>query len=123
LPVNATGSYFLPDVSKSVDVKWADGFPVYKSSQSDTGTAKQDLVWDWGTLQKFRFGHYYAKAIVVYNDGTRDVSAEAILDFWVIPWKLLIFAIFVLIIVIIGAVTVFKKVARLTYKKDRDIKK
>ena len=123
LPVNATGSYILPDVSRSVDVKWEDGFPVYKSSQKDSGSGNQDLVWDWGTLQKFRFGHYYAKAIVVYNDGTRDVPAEAILDFWVIPWKLLILCILLLAIVIIGVITVFKKAARLTHKKDREAKK
>ncbi len=115
LPVNATGAYILPGVSRTVSSNWTDGFPVYKT---DSGSSDKHLVWDWGTLQKLRIGHFTAKAIVIYNDGVRDIPVEATVGFWVIPWRLLGVFLVVLLLVIIGVATLVRKTARMASKKD-----
>lgn len=119
LPVNNTGAYILPGVTRTVSSSWNDGFPVYKT---DAATSKKHLVWDWGQLQKLRFGHFVAKTVVIYNDGTRDIPVEASVGFWVIPWRLLGGFMLVCIFLIVGLVTFVRKTARLTRKKDVDKK-
>ena len=105
LPVNESGAYFLPSTEREVTVKWEDGFPVYKTT--DQGTK---LVWDWGDLQKLRIGKYTAKAIVVYNDGQRDIPIETAVSFWVFPWKIALVSLVFLTLLIVGVVTIIKKV-------------
>ncbi len=115
LPINASGAYVLPGTSRSIDAAWDNGFPRYEKKE---GSDKQQLVWDWGDVQNFRFGKYTAKAIVVYNDGQRDIPIEAVLEFWVIPWKLLVLCTILGILLIVGIVTIVKKTVKLS-KKDK----
>ena len=115
-PVNGTGAYILPDVSRTLQTDWSTGFPVYK----DTAEAgKKKLFWNWSDLQNFRIGHYVAKAIVIYNDGTRDVPAEASIDFWVIPWKMLAILLVVTVLLVVGVVSIVRKTLKVTKKKHR----
>ncbi len=114
VPVNATGAYILPGITRTVSSTWSDGFPVYKT---DTATQKSKLFWDWGSLQKFRFGHYVAKAVVIYNDGNRDIPVEASVGFWVIPWRLLLLVFVVVVLMVIGVVTIVRKTARFARNK------
>ena len=118
LAVNGTGAYFLPGVTKTVNASWNDGFPAYKTD----GAGKKHLFWDWGTLQKFRFGHFVAKAVVIYNDGIRDVPTEVTISFWVIPWRLLGVLLVIIILTIVGIVTLVRKTARLAHKKHANEK-
>jgi hypothetical protein len=46
------------------------------------------LNWDNFNPGKLRFGRYTAKLVMVYNDGQGDVSTEAKVNFWVIPWRI-----------------------------------
>jgi hypothetical protein len=90
LPVNSTGSYILPDTSRTLTTAWDDGFPVYKTFTASDGSTTRKLTWNWADLSKLRIGRYTAKLVAVYNDGHRDVPIEAETTFWVIPWKLLL---------------------------------
>ncbi len=117
---NNSGAYLLPDVSRNLTSDWQDGFPIYKEIKSaDNTLPKKSLVWDWSNAQNFRFGHYYAKLIAVYNDGQRDVPVEAIIGFWVIPWKLIIIGLVVILILITGAVTIIRKPIKTINRKRR----
>ena len=115
LPVNSTGAYILPGVSRTVTTKWTDGFPVYKTDAQ--GTSR--LTWDWGTLQKLRIGKYTARVVVIYNDGSRDIPIEASVSFWVMPWRLLFGVLVVLILVVVGVVTSVRKTAKLAHTKGK----
>lgn len=112
--VNEKSAYILPDVTRSLTVEWSKGFPVYKTNEE----GKKSLVWDWSTLQNFRIGHYVAKAVVIYNDGTRDIPTIAEIDFWVIPWKMLLGLLFVIVLLVIGVVTIIRKTMRVVKKKQ-----
>jgi hypothetical protein len=115
LSVNQAGAYLLPDVTRSVEATWSDGSPVYKT---DSSTGKKSLSWNLTALDKFRFGRYYAQAVVVYNDGVRDIPVQASLSFWVIPWKLIIGAVIIVVLLLVGLITTLRKTARLAYKKS-----
>jgi hypothetical protein len=116
LPVNESGAYILPATSRSTQSQWTVGFPSYeKKAESE----KQQLVWDWGKAQNFRFGKYTAKAIVVYNDGQRDIPIEAAIEFWVIPWKLLFVVLIIAALLVVGIVTILKKTVLLSKKSNK----
>ena len=114
LPVNQAGAYILPGVSRSITQDWSDGFPVYTTNATDN---KSKLQWNFGRAQNFRFGHYVAKAVVVYNDGNRDVPVMASLSFWVLPYKLMIVGLLVLVVLVIGVVTIVRKTTKVARRK------
>ncbi len=95
LEVNQGKGNILPKTSRDFTASWSDGSPVYKL-QEENGKivlkdGKQVSKLDWSNFNpsKLRFGKYHAKVAMVYNDGYGDVSTEAELDFWVIPWRIL----------------------------------
>lgn len=95
IPLNTTGGYILPGNTRAMNSEWNEGFPRYTAN--DNGQSK--LVWNWKELNDLRFGKYVAKAVLVYNDGQRDIPVMASVSFWVIPWRIII-ALFVVIIVL-----------------------
>lgn len=115
LPVNATSAYILPGVNRALVSDWVEGFPMYKSDP--TNPEKKNLVWDWSKVQNFRIGHYVAKVVVVYNDGTRDIPIETTVGFWVIPWKMLLVLFVIVAVLIVGVVTLVRKLLRTAHKK------
>lgn len=125
LPLNAKGSYILPDSGRTINLAWRDGFPVYVSEKTaDNAPSKRKLQWDWGKAQQFRFGKYTAKVVAIYNDGQRDVPVRAEISFWVFPWKLLLAGLVILALIITGAVVIvrrFIKVGRRVHKARHHI--
>jgi hypothetical protein len=98
---NTEQGNILPGSDRVFDMTWNDGFPSYK----ETGTgkdAKKTLVWDFSKIQKLRFGRYTANLVAVYDDGQRDVPVEAVVSFWVIPWRILGGIFLILLLVIAG---------------------
>jgi hypothetical protein len=90
LPINPGSGYILPDKSRTFTTSWSSGFPRFVTVQtSENGNPALKLQWNWRELNQIRFGHYVAKAVVVYNDGKRDIPVTANYDFWVIPWRLI----------------------------------
>jgi hypothetical protein len=100
LAVNDKKGYILPGTQRDTTASWSDGFPYYKTTTGADGKPKQSLIWDWGKAKfaNIRFGHYTAKLVAIYDDGTRDVPIQMEISFWVIPWR----AIILLIVVVVG---------------------
>lgn len=117
LQVNQSGGYTLPDTSRKLNMEWNNGFPAYEQVN---GVPK--LVWDYSNLSKLRIGKYTAKAIVIYDDGERDVPIEAIVSFWVIPWKIIGGLLLLLTLVFVGVFTTIKKSSSLFKRKPKKAK-
>jgi hypothetical protein len=94
---NAEGGNILPGTNRIFSEKWSDGFPVYvEKTESDQvildqqGKQVKQLKWNFSEVPKLRIGKYRAQLVMVYDDGKRDVPVEATVEFWVVPWRLLI---------------------------------
>ncbi len=110
LPVNDKKGYILPGSERTLNAQWSDGFPTYQTTTAADGSQKTTGVWDWSQLSHFRIGRYTAKLVAVYNDGQRDVPIEQEVTFWVLPWKIILGALIVLVILIFGIWTILRKV-------------
>lgn len=110
IPINSEGGYILPGNTRQLTAEWKDGFPVY---------ANNKLSWDWHNLGQLRFGKYVAKVVLVYNDGQRDVPIIASVNFWVIPWRILIISLIVIIVLGMGLFGWGRLIAKGTKKVRR----
>jgi hypothetical protein len=114
IDVNSTRGYILPGSYRNFVTNWKDGTPVYqdlKDAQGKVindadGKPKQKLVWSNFSASKLRFGKYDARLIVIYDDGNGDVSTEARLSFWVMPWRI-IAALTVIFLLVVGGLWAF----------------
>jgi hypothetical protein len=102
LPVNGNGSYILPGTTRTLNINWESGFQVYKTVLAEDGSKKRQLTWNWTNLSKLRIGRYTAKLVAVYNDGQRDIPIEGQINFWVVPWKMLLVVLVVLMLIVAG---------------------
>jgi hypothetical protein len=102
LALNGKGSYILPGSTRILQTQWDSGFQVYKTIVNDDGSKSRQLTWNWANLSRLRIGRYTAKVIMVYNDGQRDVPIVGEVSFWVIPWKLLLIALVLVLLVTAG---------------------
>lgn len=96
---NVERGNILPGTDRVFELAWNEGFPAYQET-TENGKTTQELKWDFGEVQKLRFGKYTANLVAVYDDGQRDVPVEAVVSFWVIPWRII--GGILLIILIIG---------------------
>jgi hypothetical protein len=109
VPFNETGGNTLPGVTRIYKSSWNDGFivrePVKKGADlvlDKNGNKTYKTVIKWDSVTKMRIGKYTAKAIVVYNNGRNDVPLEALVSFWVIPWKIILAITLILALLIFG---------------------
>lgn len=108
LEINQAKGNILPGTSRQFASDWSDGTPVYKLKEVDgkvvlkDGKQVRSLSWSQFDPSKVRFGKYHAKIAMVYDDGTSDVSSEAELDFWVIPWRIIGALLFVILFIAAG---------------------
>jgi len=115
LKINPNDGYIIPNSKRVLKTQWNDGFP----SRDENGK----LVWDWSKLSKLRVGRYTAKAILIYDDGLRDVPIEATATFWVLPWKILLIGLVILLLIIIGLYTMLKRVFKaINVRKNKILK-
>ncbi len=107
LDVNSAGSNVLPHSNRNFKVKWSDGFPVHKDKivngqpvADKSGKVIQKLEWNTSSsFSKIRFGKYYARLTLVYNNGKRVVPLTGIVSFWVIPWKFILVGLVILLLI------------------------
>jgi len=99
LDFNNERGNILPGTNRVFSLDWSDGFPSYQDVKVGDKT-KKALNWDFGKIQKLRFGRYTAQLVAVYDDGQRDVPVEAVVSFWVIPWRIL--GVILLITIFVG---------------------
>lgn len=123
LPVNDKGGYILPDNERLLSTNWTGGFPYYQITKNADGTEKKTEVWDWSQVSNFRIGMYTAKLIAVYNDGQRDIPIEREVTFWVFPWKIVLAALVVVIILGFGLWTIVRKIWRLVRRGKKKTEK
>lgn len=100
LPVNSANKYVLTGTSRDFTVGWNSGFPRYITDAN----GQRHLQWDWKHLNELRFGRYVAKAVIIYNDGQRDIPVVTATTFWVIPWTLLIGILIITFILVMGVI-------------------
>ncbi|MBU6389085.1 hypothetical protein KGQ71_01070 [Patescibacteria group bacterium] len=120
LPINKENGNILPNsIRRYTSSQWSDGFPVYvpqkNGNQAVTqpnGAPVMKLNWDMTKLSNFRIGRYRATAVVVYNNGTRDVPLSLSTDFWVIPWWILTGGAVILLILLAGLYSILKSLFR-----------
>ena len=106
---NESGGNTLPGVTRTYKSSWNDGFiirePMKKNGEfvmDKNGKKTYHTVIKWDSLTKMRIGKYTAKAIVVFNNGRNDVPLEALVSFWVIPWKIILVIALILALLIFG---------------------
>jgi hypothetical protein len=119
LNLNSGGGNILPGTNRVFQTQWTDGFPVYKPKTLDgqvlsgkNGLPIEQLQWNITRLPKFRFGKYYARLVVVYNNGTRDIPIESEVSFWVIPWTLIIGFVLFLALLGVGLWTIIRTISK-----------
>lgn len=108
IEVNKGKGNILPSSVRQFSSDWNDGSPAYVLKEVDgkpvtdkDGNRVYTLSWSKFDAGKLRFGKYHAKIAMVYDDGRGDVSTEAELDFWVIPWRIL--GVLLVVLLFIGA--------------------
>lgn len=119
IDVNSGQGNVLPGTDRIFQVQWANGFPVYQLKRlngqivSDKkGKPIQQLKWDIAKVPEFRYGKYYARLVLVYNNGSRDVPINGEVSFWVIPWLLLLGLLLFSILVLLGLWTIVKNIIK-----------
>ncbi|MCA9369203.1 hypothetical protein KC721_02810 [Candidatus Woesebacteria bacterium] len=134
IQINASNGLILPGSTRTFKLSWDDGFPRYETQQENgkivydsSGNPKKKLSWDLTRAQLFRFGKFTGHLVFIYDNGMRDVPTESIVDFWVIPVRLLAVAGVLLLLVLIGICLplfmVIKKLLRKTGTTTKSTKK
>lgn len=130
IPINAAGGNILPNSSRVFNLSWSNGFPVFQPKTINgqkivdkNGNLVQQLQWNFSKANEFRFGKYYAKLVMAYNNGTMDVPVVATLSFWVIPWKILGIAAVVIVLLVVGIYTSGHRLADRTFSKIKFTRK
>jgi hypothetical protein len=117
LPLNAENGHILPGHNRTFTSTWDAGFPKFAIAKASADSKpKRSLQWNWSEFNHIQFGHYVAKAVVLYNNGQRDTTLTATHDFWVIPWRLLGILAVVGILLLIGLVSIIFLIVRLVRK-------
>lgn len=126
LEVNLRKGYILPDTYRKFTAAWEDGSPLYKARIAnnkvmldDKGNQLRELKWDKFNMGKLRYGKYHAKLVMVYDDGKGDVSTEAHLDFWVIPWRIMAVLGLITLLVLAGLYALVIRPARQRLQPNR----
>jgi len=125
IDLNSGGGNILPQTDRTFVVQWTNGFPVYQpklvNGQSllyKNGKPVEQLKWDFTKVPEFRYGKYYARLVLVYNNGSGDEAVKGLLSFWVVPWSL-IFSAIGTVIAIIVLWEVIKRLSRRLRKRVR----
>lgn len=119
LAVNESKGYILPSTTRTLATKWDNGFPVYKDYTAADGSTKQKLSWNWSKVSELRIGRYTAQLVAVYNDGQHDIPIRGEIQFWVIPWKIIIVLVIVLLLVLLGVWSLVRKIISLVKRGKR----
>jgi hypothetical protein len=118
IPINNEGGYILPDTERTFEIKWDDGFPLFKTNPN---TGQTNLEWNFANSSSFRIGKYTAQFVAIYDDGERDVPIVGEVSFWVIPWKQLILFFAALLLMIVGAFYIVRGIMRSLKSKTKNI--
>ncbi len=119
IPLNPGRGNILPKTQRTFTTSWNDAMilRVPDEKKKDIETAKGvttfKTTYDLAKADKFRIGKYTAHALLVYDNGERDVPLEATVSFWVVPWKLIGGA----ILIIISPLLIYQLIQKLRKRK------
>ena len=126
LDFNKARGSILPNSPRTYTADWSRGFPVYEVESNndqvvldEQGNPKQSLKWDFANANQLRFGKYTAELVIAYDDGERDVPLTASVDFWVIPWRIIL-AILIILAVFAFGLTMMVRGAWRGVRRDDD---
>lgn len=126
LDFNQVRGSILPDSPRMYTIDWSRGFPVYEVETQDEqivldkqGNPSQSLTWDFANANQFRFGKYTAELVIAYDDGERDVPLTASVDFWIIPWRIILAVVVILAVFVFGLVMMTRGILK-GVRKDED---
>ncbi len=126
LEVNESISSILPGEKRLFTSSWKDGFivrePIIENGRELTnkdGSIKTRTKINWNKLTDIRIGPYTANLLMVFDNGTRDVTLETSTTFWVIPYKFIGGVIVSLIIFIIFIRLLLKQYVKKQLKNYR----
>ena len=119
ITINQGNGYILPGTSRTLTATWNDGFPHYETVTVPGKTSQQKLTWQGSNIGKLRFGRYVAKVVAVYDNGGRDVPITTEVSFWVIPWRILLGAFVVLLLIVVGVFTTIRNSTKKLRRKSR----
>lgn len=126
LSFNKANGLILPDSERVYDASWSEGFPVYEPVteggtvvRDEDGKIKTKLNWDISKVNQFRFGKYTAHLLLVYDNGLRDVPIESIVTFWVIPWRLILIALVIIVLISMGVLSPILMLSRRVRKNNQ----
>jgi len=128
LDINPGGGNVLPQSNRIFSLQWTNGFPVYKPKtingqevNGKNGKPIQQLSWNLSNITNFRFGRYYARFVLVYNNGSRDIPITGQVSFLVIPWLFILGFVIVFIFIGIGiwsiGRSIFRRIKKITKKR------
>jgi hypothetical protein len=126
LDINQAKGNVLPDSSRAFSASWSNGFPVYRNKTANgqtvldsAGQPEQQLQWDFSQANKLRFGKYTAHLVMAYDNGQgKDVPLEATVDFWVVPWRIILAGLVTGLLVLAGLWSIGRSVWRLIRPSD-----
>ncbi len=110
LDVNADLGAVLPGATRFFTSKWTDGFLT-----SDDG----HLNAHWDKLTHFRIGPYNASILLVFDNGTRDVTLDGKTTFWILPYKLIGLTLGVILAIIFITRWLLKAYVKAQIKKQK----
>jgi hypothetical protein len=126
LPFNPGGGNVLPDSNRTFNINWSDGFPIFKPETKNgqpvdnkQGNPVEKLDWNFSNINHIRIGKYYAQLALVYTNGTQVVPVTGVISFWVIPWKMLLVAFVILLLVGFGLFMIIRGIIRKIMKFRR----
>jgi hypothetical protein len=129
IPINSSQGNVIPGSERVYSQKWTSGFPAFVQNTVDgqpvtdgNGDPVEHLNWNFTQANQLRFGKYYAKMAFVYNNGTSDVPVQAVVAFWVIPWKILTAIVILVILCMVGLYVSGHKLADRTFKTFKPTK-
>lgn len=109
LPINPKRGNIIPQANRTYSVVWDDSMAVTvpkkegdRVVEDKNGKPVFTTKWDFSKADKFRFGKYTARMLLVYDNGQRDIPIEATVSFWVIPWKILLAALIIGFLTLMG---------------------
>ena len=130
LDINSEQGNIIPGTIRQFNTSWADGFLV-KEPVLEFGEPKKDkngnviekVSINWDKLTSFRIGQYTADLLLVFDDGTKDVTLSGETTFWVFPWKAVLIILAVLIFLIIALRFILKSyINRELKKREKTLK-
>ncbi len=112
LAFNSANGNILPESSRTFTTGWEEGFPAYELVASGNGTSRS-LQWNFDQMENLRFGKYTARLVTVYDDGKQDVPLESVVEFWVVPWRILAVGLVLALLMLAGLWLVIRTIWRI----------